>query len=83
MISALTDILTHYRAISQTEREKGTYFEELIRTYFRFEPSYADLYSDVWLYAPGIRGYQGGASAQKIQTVERSWLATKKNCLIL
>jgi predicted helicase len=51
MISALTDILTQYRAISQTEREKGTYFEELIRTYFRFEPSYADLYSDVWLYA--------------------------------
>lgn len=51
MPSALQDILTKYRATSLTEREKGTYFEELIRTYFRFEASYADLYSNVWLYA--------------------------------
>ncbi len=47
----LQSILVQYRATSQTEREKGTYFEELIRTYFRYEASYADLYSDVWLYA--------------------------------
>jgi hypothetical protein len=40
-----------YRATSQTEREKGSYFEELVRTYLRFEASYADLYSDVWLYS--------------------------------
>ncbi|MBB5034073.1 DEAD/DEAH box helicase [Prosthecobacter vanneervenii] len=49
--SPLQKILAKYRATSQTEREKGTYFEELIRTYFRFEASYADLYSDVWLFA--------------------------------
>ena len=49
--SPLQKILAQYRATSQTEREKGTYFEELIRTYFRFEASYADLYSDVWLFA--------------------------------
>ena len=47
----LQKILAKYRATSQTEREKGSYFEELIRTYFRFEASYADLYSDVWLFA--------------------------------
>lgn len=47
----LQSILAKYRATSQTEREKGSYFEELIRTYFRFEASYADLYSDVWLFA--------------------------------
>src|SRR5690606_36042998 len=39
------------RQTSLTEREKGTYFEELIRTYFRYEATYADLYSDVWLYS--------------------------------
>lgn len=50
-MSALQDILSRYRAASQTEREKGTYFEELVRTYFRHEASYSDLYSDVWLYA--------------------------------
>ena len=49
--SPLQKILAKYRATSQTEREKGTYFEELIRTYFRFEASYAALYSDVWLFA--------------------------------
>jgi predicted helicase len=51
MMQTIHDILAKYRAASQTEREKGAYFEELIRTYFRYEASYADLYSDVWLYA--------------------------------
>lgn len=50
-MTALQSILEKYRSLSQTEREKGTYFEELIRTYFRFEASYADLYSHVWLFA--------------------------------
>jgi predicted helicase len=45
----LQEILSTYRSVSQSEREKGTYFEELIRTYLRHEPIYADLYSDVWL----------------------------------
>ena len=43
------EILSTYRSVSRTEREKGTYFEELIRTYLRHEPVYTDLYSDVWL----------------------------------
>jgi len=42
-MSALQDILSRYRAASQTEREKGTYF--------RHEASYSDLYSDGWLHA--------------------------------
>jgi predicted helicase len=50
-MSALHNIITQYRETSQSEREKGTYFEELICTYFRFEATYRDLYSDVWLYS--------------------------------
>ncbi|MGJ8640680.1 MAG: DEAD/DEAH box helicase [Opitutaceae bacterium] len=50
-MSDLQNLLQKYRNASVTEREKGTYFEELIRTYFRYEATYADLYSDVWLYA--------------------------------
>ena len=50
-MTPLQRILTAYRATSRTEREKGTYFEELIRTYFRYEATYADLYDDVWLYS--------------------------------
>lgn len=49
-MSALQDILTQYREVSQTEREKGTYFEELICTYLRYEATYSDLYSDVWMF---------------------------------
>ncbi len=50
-VSALSQLLNEYRSVSQSEREKGTYFEELILTYLRYEASYADLFSNVWLYA--------------------------------
>jgi predicted helicase len=50
-MSALNRILTAYRDESKTEREKGTYFEELTQTYFRHEATYKDLYSDVWLFS--------------------------------
>lgn len=50
-MTALQQLLTEYRKASQSEREKGTYFEELIITYLRNEATYADLYSDVWMYA--------------------------------
>jgi len=43
-MSPLQNILATY----QSEREKGTYFGELIRTYFRYEANFADRYSDVW-----------------------------------
>ncbi|MBU2987255.1 DEAD/DEAH box helicase family protein [Saccharophagus degradans] len=50
-MTPLEGILHTYRTEAKTEREKGNYFEELIRTYLRHEASYADLYSDVWLYS--------------------------------
>ena len=50
-MSALQDLLASYREISQTEREKGTYFENLIIQYFKNEASYQDLYSNVWTYS--------------------------------
>ncbi|GDY34989.1 DNA damage-inducible protein [Acidovorax sp. NB1] len=33
-----------------SEREKGTYFEELMLCYLRNEATYRDLYSEVWTY---------------------------------
>lgn len=44
-------LLDNFRNAAATEREKGTYFEELICTYLRNEAAYSDLYSDVWPYA--------------------------------
>ncbi len=49
--ATLTSILDQYRNLSKSEREKGAYFEKLIRCYLLNEPSYKDLYSDVWFYA--------------------------------
>ena len=51
MNNALKKLLNHYRRESKSEREKGTYFEELIITYLRYEATYKDLYSNVWTYA--------------------------------
>jgi len=50
-VSPLSALLNHFRQAAQTEREKGTYFEELIVTYLRTEPVYADLYQKIWKYA--------------------------------
>ncbi|WP_226816690.1 restriction endonuclease [Burkholderia cepacia] len=50
-MTALEMLLDAFRQTSVTEREKGTYFEELIVTYLRNEATYRDLYSDVWTYA--------------------------------
>lgn len=64
-MTALSQLLDTYRQAAVTEREKGTYFEELIRTYLRNEATYKDLYSDVWTYADwaklqGIDGRDAG-----------------------
>jgi predicted helicase len=64
-MTALQNILNAYREESHTEREKGTYFEELICTYFRHEATYADLYSDVWLFSDWAKAHpEFGISAK-------------------
>lgn len=50
-MSALSALLNTYRSASVTEREKGTYFEELVCAYLRNEATYRDLYDKVWTYA--------------------------------
>jgi predicted helicase len=64
-MSALSALLNTYRSASVTEREKGTYFEELICTYLRNEATYRDLYDKVWTYAEwakeqGLSGKDAG-----------------------
>ncbi|TFG89935.1 MAG: hypothetical protein E4H15_08505 [Syntrophobacterales bacterium] len=50
-MTTLNNLLNSFRDAAATEREKGTYFEELICTHLRNEAIYHDLYSDVWTYA--------------------------------
>ncbi|QOY62649.1 DEAD/DEAH box helicase [Lysobacter sp. H21R4] len=49
-MSALSKLLDTYRHAAVSEREKGTYFEELIVAYLRNEATYRDLYSKVWTW---------------------------------
>jgi predicted helicase len=50
-MSDLASLLSSFRQAAVSEREKGTYFEELVVAYLRNEPTYKDLYIHVWTYA--------------------------------
>jgi predicted helicase len=44
-MTPLTKLLDSFRAAAVTEREKGTYFEELVKAYLLTEASYKDLFN--------------------------------------
>lgn len=50
-MSALQDLLNSYRDESKTEREKGTYFELLIKDFLKNDPTYSPNFEDVLTYA--------------------------------
>jgi predicted helicase len=49
-MTALEKLLDSFRQAAVSEKEKGTYFEELILCYLRNEATFRDLYSEVWTY---------------------------------
>lgn len=53
-MSALTDLLDTFRHAAVSEREKGSYFEELILCYLKHEATYRDLYREVWTSAAWV-----------------------------
>ena len=75
-MTALQTLLDSFRATAKSEREKGNYFEELIRQYLKAEPAYVDWYSDVWMYADWAReegkDYVGDASDEGIDLVAKT-----------
>ena len=49
--SPLAVLLETFRVNARSEREKGNYFERLVKLYLSQEPFYADLYcGKVWLW---------------------------------
>lgn len=50
-MSALHELLAEYRVQSKGQREKGTYFELLIKDFLKNDPTYSPQFSDVWTYA--------------------------------
>lgn len=64
-MSALRELLASYRNTSKTEREKGTYFELLIKDFLKNDPTYSPQFSEVWTYkdwaeSQGIDGTDTG-----------------------
>ena len=59
--TALDTLLDSFEVNAQTEREKGTNFEDLIVSYLQHEPRYKDLYETVWTYAKwaSVQGITG------------------------
>lgn len=51
MSSALRDLFERYRTGSKSEREKGTYFENLAKVFFENDPQYVQRFDKVWTYA--------------------------------
>lgn len=49
-MTALNVLLTRLRENARTEREKGNYFEQVVKIYFQNEPYFKDLYNQVWLW---------------------------------
>ena len=47
---ALGAVLEEYKALSQSEREKGRYFERMIANYLVTDPQFADLFEQVCLW---------------------------------
>ena len=58
-MNTLSQLLDTYRNAAASEREKGTYFEELIVCYLRNEATYKDLYAKVWNYSDWALAKQG------------------------
>ena len=75
-MTPLQTLLGKFRTAAQSEREKGSYFEELIVQYLKVEPAYADWYSDVWMYADWVkeegRVYERDASDEGIDLVAKT-----------
>lgn len=55
--SVLQTILNNYRNVSQTQRDSGTLFEDLMIVYFKNEPKFKEQYKTVMPYARWVDFY--------------------------
>ncbi len=60
-MSSLRQLLAHYRASAQTEREKGNYFARLAVDFVKNDPGMAQQFEDAWLYSEwaAVQGLDG------------------------
>ena len=73
--AALVTVLDRLRAATRTERDKGTAFERLVKTYLQQDALWGERFSDVWLWGewPGRAG-RGDAGIDLVAREEQSGL---------
>jgi len=71
MSSALKDLFERYRSGSKSEREKGTYFENLAKVFFENDPQYVQRFDKVWTFADFARERGMGGQDTGIDLVAR------------
>lgn len=57
MTTPLRKLLSQYRDLSQTEREKGNYFERLAVAFIKADPGMAQEYEDCWLFSDWAKAH--------------------------
>lgn len=84
MSTQLYDLLETYRQHAETEREKGTYFENLVKVYFEQDDIQSQFYDKVWHYADWVAEHSTGGSKQDrgIDLVARIAGAKDQYCAI-
>lgn len=78
------DLLTKYRQVAFSQRDKGDRFERLMQAYLKTDPKYAYLFREVWLWNefPGRKDLGGGDSGIDLValTVEGDYWAIQCKC---
>ena len=74
MSVSFQEMLDQIRAVSDSEREKGSRFERVIKKFFAEDPVYKERFSDVWLWpewAARHSGFGGGDTGIDLVAEER------------
>lgn len=71
MTSSLNMLLSQYREVAKTEREKGTYFERLTLSFLKCDPGMAQEYEDAWDYGTWAKAHNLTANDNGIDVVAK------------
>lgn len=71
MASALRKLLAQYRELSQSEREKGTYFERLAIVFIQRDPGMVQEYEEAWDYSTWAKNHGLPATDNGIDVVAK------------
>lgn len=83
--TSFSSILSNYRKISHSERDKGDRFEKLMKGYLLTDPQYSSRFSKVWMWNefPGNKDFGGKDTGIDLvaKTIEGDYWAIQCKCV--